>query len=254
MKYAIKHLVLFLVLIVSYSCKNSTEPEKPKKEIPYMSLHVGDIRQFYEETGATYFQWQILDTTKRSDRQKVFKLEEVLFLPEGYYKAILYCYIKNNYYIITNIDTVANHKLGAIGKTISAKYNEQKLATIEPKNGDIFLRNEEANDSIKVYFRVSFVDSISTQCGVFKTVAQNEMIHSNNSWKQKIYYAPRFGFIGSSIENNGIKTKILATYLKVNGVEIGNYMPLVTWKMNNNKYLDKKNIPLSIKTIIGSAK
>lgn len=235
MKSIFKVVAAIIISTFLFGCKTSTEPEKPKELIPYISLNVGDIRQYYAETEGVYFQWRVLDTTKRVDGQKVFKLEELMFLPEGYYKAILYYFIKDNFYFATNLDTVSNDPLKRMNKLNGNKFNEQRLAEVYPKNGDYFLRNEVIADSEKVFFKVSIIDSMTINCGKFKNVAQYETINTDtSSWKLWIYYAPESGHIGSIIENNNGKQKISATYMKVNGKEIGKYTQLNSGKLISN--------------------
>ena len=233
--------VFFVVIVLSLiSCKSPTEPEAPKELIPYMSLNIGDIRQFYDDPEGIYFQWKVVDTTKRADGQKVYELEESIYLSDVSFQTTLYYFIKDNYFLRTELNSVSNNTLNE-----KNKFDEQKLAKIFPKIGDYFLRTEGVADSEQVFFKVSFIDSLKTNCGKFKNVAQYEMIDSDSSSSQWIYYAPRYGHIGTIIANEYGTAKIFATYIKVGDEEIGEYTPLSSrklitnqkWKVNIQSYL-----------------
>lgn len=223
MKPFLKILILICLFTILNSC-DTTELEYPRELIPYMSLAIGDIRQYYDDSEGIYLQYEVIDTTKRIDGQKIFKMEQTLFLPDGFYfRATLYYFIKENFFIATDLDTVSQYPPLPSTSINKNKFNEQKLAEIFPQNGDYFLRNDVTVDSQKVFFKVSIIDSITTYCCKFTNVAQYEMIDSDPTRNQWIYYVPKYGHIGSIIENKYGKVKIFVTYIKAGGKEIGKY-------------------------------
>jgi hypothetical protein len=249
MKSFLKILILICLFTILNSC-DTTEFEYPRELIPYVSLAIGDIRQYYDDSEGIYLQYEVIDTTKRIDGQKVFKMEQTLFLPDGFYfRATLYYFIKENFFIATDLDTVSKYPPLPSTSINKNKFNEQKLAEIFPQNGDYFLRNDVTVDSQKVFFKVSMIDSIATYCGKFTNVAQYEVIDSDPTRNLWIYYAPVYGHVGSIIENNNGKGKIFAKYLKVNRKELGIYTQLHLGnlisnpKQKSNRYLYLLNFP-----------
>ena len=228
MKLVIKITLFTSLFALLNSCESTfIEPIDLNGLVPYMSLNIGDIRQYYDEAEGAYIQYEVVDTTRRVDGQKVFKMKNTLFMPDGFnFRAILYYFIKDNFFIATRLDTVTDYPQDQITNTNRNKFNEQKLAKIFPRNGDYFLRNETYADSQKFFFKISIIDSLITNCGKFKNVAQYEVIDSEPDWNLLIYYAPYYGNIGSVLENKYGKSKIFAAYIKANNKEICSYTKL----------------------------
>ena len=97
-------IIIFLVvgfIVVLSSCeKTPTEPTVQSEKTPYMTLNVGGIHQYKDDVNNVSFQWEIVDTTKRSDDRKVFIIEESIIDNYGImWKGINYYFINNLFFI-----------------------------------------------------------------------------------------------------------------------------------------------------------
>ena len=229
-------LISLLVILLGFGCQSSTEPGKLQIPAPYVSLNIGDIRQYVEDETNIIDQFTTTDTTRRTDGQKVFKIEYIVFYPDGaIWTATLNFFIRDNYYIQTKLDTIDEESENLKPRNSKNKFDEQKLAQVFPINGDSFYRSDVVADSEKVLFNVSFIDSITTPCGKFKKVAQFEMTDPTIPLKMQILYAPGYGHIGSFIERDGKKYKLFATYIKTGEKELGEYIPIYLGKKDAYK-------------------
>lgn len=218
MKVCYNFLLLVFVIIIN-SCSHTTEPFNPIDRIPYMSLNIGDLRQYHSEQENIYIQWEIIDTAYRRDGVKVFIAEESILVQSAILKAINYYFIKNEYFIQTEIDTIYSPTIN-----MENPYLEQRLSKIYPNQDDYFLRTNGVADSEKVFFRVNFIDSLVTPAKSFQNVAQYEQIDSDSLNNISVYYAPEFGHIGALIRNKNGFSKVLLTYIKIGEVEVGEYI------------------------------
>lgn len=218
-------------LILFASCE-SLSPTESTEYIPYMQLNIGDIRQYYDEPEGLYLQMKIIDTTRRADGRKVFIFEQSIILPDGIYRGTSYDFLNNEYFFQTELDTVSANEINP--------FSEQKIAELFPRNGDTFLLNDSAPDSDKVFFKVNIIDSLATYCQTFKEVAEYEIeyakINNDISRISKIYYSKYFGHVGTIFENKNGFAKVLVTYMKIGGKEIGEYIPFESNKIINNKH------------------
>jgi hypothetical protein len=219
MKIFIKLNTLFLFVYLFVGCdKNIVGPENLA---PYMSLNVGDIRQYYVAPDNFYIQWEVISKTLRADSIETFTINESYILPNGIFNATTYYFIKDGYFIKTNIDTTL---------TSTNTFNEERLAKIYPSNGENFLINIGASDTNKLFMNVKMIDSLETNVITFKEIAEYEQIKNNNPTGFKSYYAKRYGHIGSIIHTRTDEVKILLNYLKTNQYELGSYVP---YNINN---------------------
>jgi len=235
MRISVK-IILLSIILLEFGCKSSTEPGKLPTPTPYISLNIGDIRQFVEDETNIIHQFVTTDTTRRIDGQKVFKIEYIMFIPDGtIWTATLYYFFRDNYYIGTKLDTIDEDSENPIPRNSRNKFDEQKIAQIFPINGDSFYRSDEVTDSEKVLFNVSFIDSMTTTCGKFTNVAQFDMTDPTIHVKLQIFYAPEYGHIGTFVESEGKKGKLFATYIKTGEKEVGEYIPIYLGKKDAYK-------------------
>ena len=218
MKYFQK--LFFLFLLAMWSCDFSTSPDNVTQDAPFMSLHVGDIREYYDSLDNSYFKWEILNTTNRTDGLEVFTIEESFETIYGIFTNISYYFIRNGNLFRSNLDTANNPAL----KNINPFY-EQKLAKLYPMEGDHFLITEGVPDSNRLYMHVHFLDSISTPIRTFFDIAEYTQIDSNSTSEQKVFYTKEYGHLGTKIKNNSREGYILLNYLKLDGKEIGTFVP-----------------------------
>ncbi|VAX21286.1 hypothetical protein MNBD_IGNAVI01-1873 [hydrothermal vent metagenome] len=200
-------LSFILLLPFFISCDSSTETEAP---IPYMSLHVGDVRQYFSEKDSVYDTWYIVGETHRTDGQKVFigtnefgSLEDTA--------RYFYYFIRDGYFYSTEIDTNSE------GWDLPGNpYVEQRLGKTFPKDGDKWIHID--GNKKEQYFTAKYIGSKSTPAKDFKNVYGFQLDSILT-----VYYAEGFGHIGISFLEKNIS--ILVNYVKVNGKEYGEYIP-----------------------------
>jgi len=214
MRKEMKILAALFVLItgtIFIGCEESSQPEEQK--IPYMVLNVGDIREaVYFDGNDTIMveKMNFVGKIKRTDGLELFK--NANGIDTSYY------YLSNEYFIASdknkNIDT---------GYFKVNPYREQKLACLYPSEGISW--QAILGDTSSLKFKAYYVGEKQTPCGVFKDV------YVLKTSVLDIYYAPKVGWIGSKYA--GATKEILATYIKVGGVEYGK---------PSTKKLSKRNI------------
>jgi hypothetical protein len=191
-----------------------------------MSLHIGDLRQYSDENRTTFIQWEVTDTTNRIDGQNVYKVLETIFIDHDIYKSFHYYFIKDSFFIETELDTISIGTSFRIKQLNKKKYNEQRLAKIYPKDGDYFAKRIDVSDSEKSFFKIHLLESMEFPCGRIKNIARYESIDTDTTSNQFIFYSPIFGHVGSIFESTRGVGKMFATYIRVDKQEIGNYSEL----------------------------
>lgn len=229
MNTKIFYLFLFIILTSLSGCTSTAEPEEIIDRIPYMSLNVGDIREYYYSDGNSYITWEVVDKTIRTDNHEVFTIIESFQSAIGILYAVSYLFIWDDYLIRSELDSTDN---------VENPFNEERLAKLYPEDGDYFLGNKGAPDSTKIYMEVTLSDSISTHAGKFYRIAQYHQTESSNSSEMTIYYAEYYGHLGANIKNENGEGDVLLNYIKLNQEEIGAFVPLDT---SLNRILINKN-------------
>jgi len=215
-----------LGLIVNSGCDNSIEPIIPVEKKPYMSLNIGDIRQYYSDIENIYLQLEIIDTAYRSDGQKVYVADYSILLPDGIYKTNVYHFIRDGYFWQTAIDSV----MAPAGNEINP-FMESKIINIYPQDGEIFLRTKGVSETDKVFHKINLIDSLETYAQTFENVEECEIIDADTLRNIWLYYAPDYGHVGTLITNPNGVAKISLTYIKVGNSELGQF---VSFNSNNN--------------------
>ena len=205
--YLQRTLGIILLLPFLISCDSTNETEIPT---PYMSLHVGDVRQYFSETDSLYETLYIVGETKRNDGQKLFiGMDERGSLEDSTLR--FYCFIKDGYYYSTQIDTNSE------GWDLPGNpYVEQRLAKVFPKDGDKWLQID--GHQVQQYFTAHYVGCKSTPANDFKDVFGFRL-----DTLLTTYYAKGFGLIGATFEEKNIS--VFVNYIKVNGKEYGEFVP-----------------------------
>jgi hypothetical protein len=142
---------------------------------PYASLNLGDIHQYYDSTDNIYFQYKVIDTTRRVDGKKVFDVEEFYLLSVDLFRDTSHQFIKDNFLWTTQLDTTSDST-----KNEKNKFNEEKLAEVYPKDGDYFVSNKGLPDSQYIFIKIDFIDSVRTYCGTFMNIARYHSTGYNN--------------------------------------------------------------------------
>ena len=199
-----KYLCFISFAILFLACESTTETETP---VPYVSLNVGDVRQYYSESDSSYSKISIIGETHRTDGQKVFISEYV----SDSTNLRFYNFIRDGYMYSTQLDSNSH------GWNLEDNpYVEQRLAKVFPSEGDKWVQID--GDTPLTYFAASFHGEKSTQAKVFSDVftyiLEKTVIE---------YYANGFGHIGIT-RLDGSYPKFV-NYIKVNGKEYGEYVP-----------------------------
>ncbi len=232
-KYFVVFFYVLLLFFYFNGCNTETEPIPIGKTDPYISLQIGDIKQYADSEKKLFFQSKIIDTTHRSDGQKVYIMEESYALSDGIYKANNYYFIKDGFFTQTALDTVKEPEIN-----YENPFLEFRLAEEYPKQGDYFLRTKGVPDSEKVFFRVNLIDSFKTTIKSFNNVAEYKVIdNSVSAIKGASYYSKDYGHIGSILISNKDTVKIFVIYSKIANKELGKYVTIFEKKsMKIKKY------------------
>ncbi len=115
-------------------------------------------------------------------------------------------------------------------------YYEQRLAEVRPKDGDRWIDILGVPDSEITYFTAKYVGSYKTSASEFKDVYGFTL-----SDYFTVYYANNFGHVGTGNTDFGISIN----YAKINGREIGKFIPLTKPNLSairkSNKHFRKVN-------------
>ena len=218
-----KNTIIFVLGCISIlvSCTEMTEPklEPKQQQKPYMTLQIGDIRQYYSTGNGMFMSVEITDTIRRTDNQKMYVTKNNFYTLFGYYTVITYSFIRDGYFWESQLDT-----LESLNAFTNNPYIENKIMSIYPKDGESFYLMEGAPDSINQYRKLKYIGSFITPLKVFEDVIECEIITSDTSDQIHNYYSPEFGIIGLVIKKQNAATTIYPVYLKVGDREFGNYI------------------------------
>lgn len=217
-----RYIIMTFLSIFLHSCSNSTEPEGQEPKIPYMSLNIGDIRQYYDIDTEKYIQIEVVDVTKRVDGLEVYVMENVTIINSVKWIGYTYHFIRDDFFWQTNLDTVREPTINNFNPFI-----ESKLINIYSDGTEIFNKTEGVADSEKVIQESRIVDSVQTPLATFYDVLEMNQIDTDTTISIKVYYAKEYGHIETIIENNNEIYIISPIYIKVNNQEIGEYVPLL---------------------------
>jgi hypothetical protein len=209
------YLILASLLSIT-ACEKSTEPLdgiiNPSSN-EYMSLNIGDIRQFsmpYSTNDTIYTVWKITGKTFRSDGIEVFISEWSTYDYRPQNKYLEHCFIKDGFYYFTELEKSL--------KVNGNPYFEQKLAKIKPQEGDTWLQTEGFNpgDSITAKRIYNFVTPAGTFFDVYSFVS---------IFGSKTYYSKYYGYLGISFSDDR-SDLFIVNYMKIKGKEIGKYVEM----------------------------
>lgn len=196
----------------------------------YMSFHVGDIRQCYSPYSSydtIYTVWKITGTTRRSDGTEVFIGEWYTGNLYPGNKRIEYAFIRDGFYYGTLLDSSSTYPTNP--------FEEEKLAEINPHDGDTWLHTAGVPDFEKEYMTAKYIGDLKTPAGIFKDV------YNFQYDLMSIYYTKYFGYLGYSLENDS-SSLFIVNYMKINGIEIGKYVEMAgpLNKEDNSDYVKNK--------------
>lgn len=205
-----KLILIFNILLISisFSCSNSVGPEFLKQ--PYVSLTVGDERQFIFTTDSSTIYYKITNELFRSDGLKIFSYE--WYYGTDTVPFIQYYSIKDSFFISTEKDTVRD----SIYYLPQNPFFEQKLAKLYPNDGERW--QSIPGDSLSVYFTAKNIGTQKTPAGIF-----NNCFSFTLDNFLSVNYAEGVGHIASIVLSDSIG--IISSYLKVNNKVYGEKLP-----------------------------
>lgn len=228
-----KTFLISIILLGILGCENSTEPIDENDLNAYMSLHIGDIRQFhmpYSSFDTIYTLTKVTGKTFRSDGTEVFITEWYTYNLNNENKYLTYDFIRDGYYITTKLDSTKTYTYPG------NPYDEQKLAKINPIENETWLQIEGYYnpDSSQYYLTAKHLDYYETPAGKFKDVFCFINTRGEpNTEGSKTYYAKYYGYLGIAFTDD-IRDLFIVNYLKINGKEVGNYIDMSKFNKNNN--------------------
>jgi hypothetical protein len=218
-----KNTIIFVLGCISIlvSCTEMTEPklEPKQQQKPYMTLQIGDIRQYYSSGDRIYFDKEIVDTVRRSDGLKVYKAKYTFYTLFYAYIGYSYEFIRDGYYFLTSLDTITEPNVNIINP-----FNEVKTAKIYPKDGEIFLANEGAPDNEKEYRKIKLLETFSTPIKTYQDVCECEIIFADGSRKMLVYYSSEYGHFSTKYFGFNNNSYVFLVYLKLSNKEFGDYI------------------------------
>ncbi len=226
-----KYLFLItFILTTLISCTEISEPKfEPKQEQkPYITLQIGDTRQYYSFDDKMFFGNKIIDTIRRKDDLLVYVFENYFYTAIGTYYAISYVFIRDGYFWTTELDTVRDPKINTINP-----FNEMKIISVYPKDGEIFLANEGAPENKKEYRKITLLETLNTPIKTYYNVEECEIFSPDTSVKMYLYYVQTYGHVATRMVGNGYDSQVYATYFKVGNYEFGDYIPFDEKALNN---------------------
>jgi len=214
-----KYLSLTLLLIfVINACTKITETNiEPKQEPkPYMTLQIGDLRQYYATGDNMFCAMEVVDTTRREDNQPVYVVKNSFYTEIGTFSGNTYLFLRDGYLWATELDTIREPNTNNVNP-----FNELKIISAFPKEGEIFLANEGASDYAKEYRKIKILDTFSTPSKTYYDVEECEIISADTTLRIWLYYAPVYGYVGTLLTKTYGSSLAYVTYLKVNKYEFG---------------------------------
>ncbi len=225
-----KFLIVLVVVGACYTlcgCEDSTKPEEAAK---YMSLSVGDIRQFFSTKSGSIITRKVVGKVKRVDNLEVFAIEQSGRDFQGPWVDTSYHFIKDGYCWATRLDTLPEEYM-----IEGNPYNEQRLAKVYPKDGDRWMRYDTEIDSLKSYFYADYVEEYATKVKIFSDVFAVNVEGEELPNEFKAFYAKNYGLIGSRYTDEGKLFEFQLRYLKVGGKEVGEYIPVELGKASKGR-------------------
>ena len=229
-------IITFIILgIVFMGCKKTPSEVNPIED-NYMSLHVGDIRQFYltKSTDTSFALWKITGKTLRSDGQEVFISEWFINNLDSSRMYYTHEFIRGGYYYATGMDSTSGYP--------GNPYLEEKLAPVNPSDGETFIQIAGVNnpDTSQDYNTVKDLGEFDTPAGKFENVYNIIGIRGASSIQVNTYYAKNWGYLGIEYINphsDSSNLSSIVNYMKINGQEIGKYVDMS--KLPSKKYYFK---------------
>ncbi|RPI72978.1 MAG: hypothetical protein EHM47_07050 [Ignavibacteriales bacterium] len=201
-------LILFLIFNLFISCTDPVGPGVPG--IPFVSLTVGDERQFMFNTDSSTILYKVKYEVLRSDGLQVFVYEWLY--GEDSIPRLDYYALKDGFFIATELDTVR----GTISYLPDNPFREQRIAKLYPQEGEVW--QSIIGDSTSLFFTAKNIGVQKTPAGLFNNcygfVLDNAL---------SVNYAKGIGHVSSIFLSDN--TGYVSTYIKVKSTTYGTKVP-----------------------------
>lgn len=208
MKFTKILTLIYSLLLLFAACSDSVEPEIIS--LPYMSLTIGDERQFFFTTDSSTILYIVKEKLQRSDGYGVYTYE--WYSGKDTIPSIRYYAIKDGFFIATELDTVRDSTNYVPGNP----FREQRLAKLYPEDGETW--QNIPGDSTALYFVAKNIGTQKTPAGIF----HNSFSFTLDNFLS-VNYSKGIGHIASILLADS--TAFLSTYLKVNNKIYGTKIP-----------------------------
>lgn len=210
MKHINKPLWLCSIILTFFlsTCSESVEPEITNP--PYISLTIGDERQYFYTTDSSTIFYTVKEKLKRSDGYDIYSFE--WYYGTDTTPSLHYYAIKDGFFIATERDTVRD----SILHLPNNPFREQRLAKLYPKNDDIW--QSIVGDSSSPFFVAKDIGIQITPVGIF-----NNTFSFTIGEFLSVNYSKGVGHISSIILADSIG--FLSSYLKVGNKIYGTKIP-----------------------------
>ena len=199
---------IFLLFGLFISCSDSVGPNF--YNLPFVSLSVGDERQFIFTTDSSTVTYAVKNELFRSDGLKTFVYE--WYYGTDTIPRLDYYAIKDGFFISTELDTVKD----TLFFLPDNPFGEQRLAKLYPTDGDTW--DNIVGDSSSTYFVAKSIGLQKTPAGLFYNCFSFTLDNILS-----VNYSEGIGHISSILL--GDSTGVLSNYIKVNGKIYGNKIP-----------------------------
>lgn len=227
MKIISNHITsLVLLSVIVISCDGISDPAYEILNEPYITLDVGDLRQYYIVQRDLFVNWEIIERIDTIKDFGIYKVIETYYFPIGTLEGTFYYFINENFLWEIVPDTSAEKP--DLNKAI-------KIAQVHPQNGLVFESGQLYPDFSSVNISVNFIDSIKLPSGTYYHVAVYSRLNKEFSDDFISYYSKFWGHIASKITTPDELIEIKSVYLKVKNKEIGNYKDLIYHKILTGK-------------------
>lgn len=225
----------FVILLFISACENSNEPIDSSNE--YMSLNVGDIRQYsmpYSANPEIHTVWKITGKTYRSDSTEVFIGEWYIYNLDPRNKRVSYYFIRDGFFYSTELEESSEYP--------GNPYFEQKLAKVKPNDSDKWMQivGYINPDSTKDYLTARYLGEYDTPAGkfqdVYNLISSQQLEDSSQvlegSEQSRIYYAKYWGHLGIAFTDKQ-SDLFIVNYMKIKDKEIGQFISMDLAKQSN---------------------
>jgi hypothetical protein len=211
----------FFIFILFLSCQNfmSGMPNSRDDDQSYMPLNVGDVRQIIGTADSSTMLMSIVGTTYRIDGTQVYCIEWKWgnLVPDT-----LYYFNRDGYSLSTELDTTPDY---FFNPSINP-FNEQRMARLHPKDGELFFNSPDSSDDI--FWIARKEEPLKTFCGIFEDVFSFNLYSTYATYAEPYiitYYGKGYGYLGTSVITTS-EIDFQVSYIRAGNKTVGTMWPI----------------------------